>query len=169
MKRYFYLLILLLFPILLHGQDTAVVKKQADLIAQATFRGEYQTIIAYTYSGLIELSGGADSLHAIIAQRMTALKKQGILGLSGSVGSPGKFYTAGNEIHTLLPEEIIIRTAAGKYRSRSYLLGISNDKGESWTFLDVGNMPTEVLHRLLPNFNDNLVIPPPVKPEFLAN
>ncbi|AMR33779.1 hypothetical protein A0256_21240 [Mucilaginibacter sp. PAMC 26640] len=150
-------------------QDTAIIKRQANLMAQATFKGDYKTTIAFTYPALITLSGGKEQLQRLITDRMAKLKYQGITGFSGGIASPGKFYTAGNEIHCLVPEDIYIRTAAGRYKSRSYLLGISADNGQNWTFIDVGNMPPEVLHRLLPNFNKDLIIPPSAKPEFLAN
>ncbi|TFF30429.1 hypothetical protein [Mucilaginibacter psychrotolerans] len=164
------LLLLLLLPFsTLHAQDTAVVKHQANLIAQATFKGDYETVIAYTHFRLVAMSGGKEKLRQLITERMKELKDQGITGFSGTIGTPGKFYLAGNELHCLLPEDIILTTSVGRYLSRSYLLGVSSDKGKNWTFLDVGSMSADILHQLLPNFNDDLKIPPPVKPEFLPN
>lgn len=164
------LLLLLLLPFsALHAQDTAIVKHQANLMAEATFKEDYQTVIAYTHPSLIAISGGKDKLHQLIVERMQELKSQGITSINGSIGSPGKFYRSGNELFCLLPEDIIITASAGRYHSKSYLLGVSNDNGKNWTFLDVGSMPVNTLHRLLPNFNNDLKIPPPVKPEFLPN
>jgi hypothetical protein len=57
----------------------------------------------------------------------------------------------------------------GRYVGRSYLLAISDNKGKSWTFLDVGKMPADVLHKLLPNYNNDLIIPPSGKPMFFAD
>jgi hypothetical protein len=160
---------LLLLPFGLYAQDTATVKRQAGLFAHATFKGDVAIIIAGTYPKLIELSGGKEQMQQLITERMEELKKQGITSFEGTVGTPGKIYQAGTQLHCLIPEQIILKTAAGRYLARSYLLAVSEDKGESWTFLDVGNMPADVLHRLLLNFNDELKIPAPVKPEFLAN
>nr|WP_294944732.1 hypothetical protein [uncultured Mucilaginibacter sp.] len=169
MKSARFLFFLLCIPFNLHAQDTVVVKRQAALFAHATFKADVERIIAGTYPKLTELSGGKEQMAQLITGRMEELKKQGIISFEGTVGTPGKFYKAGAELHCLLPEDIIIRTATGRYLSRSYLLGVSSDNGESWTFLDVGNMPADVLHALLPNFNEELKIPAPVKPEFLAN
>lgn len=164
------ILLVLLFPFsTLHAQDTAIVKHQANLIAEATFKEDYQTVVAYTHPSLIAIWGGKDKLYQIIVERMQELKGQGITSINGSIGSPGKFYRSGNELFCLLPEDIIITASAGRYHGKSYLLGISSDEGKNWTFLDVGNISADVLHRLLPNFNDDLKIPPPVKPEFLPN
>jgi hypothetical protein len=167
--KYFRLLFLLIIPFAARAQDTTVVKRQAALFAHATFRGDVKVIIAGTYPKLIELSGGKEQMAQLITERMDELKKQGITGFEGSVGKPGKIYKAGDELLCLLPENIIMTTSVGRYRSRSYLLAVSDNNGESWTFLDVGKMPADILHRLLPNFNNELKIPPPVKAEFLAN
>jgi hypothetical protein len=169
MMKFVRVLFLLVLPFSLHAQDTATVKRQAALFAHATFKGDVAVIIAGTYPRLIELSGGKEQMRQLITERMEELKKQGITSFEGAVGTPGKMYKAGTQLHCLIPEQIILKTAAGRYLARSYLLAVSEDKGESWTFLDVGNMPVDILRRLLPNFNDELKIPAPVKPEFLAN
>lgn len=167
--KLFRLLLFIILPLAAAAQDTTVVKRQAALFAHATFQVDVEHIIAGTYPGLIELSGGKEQMAQLITERMDELKKKGITGFEGRVGKPGKIYKAGAELHCLLPEEVIFRTSAGRYLSRSYLLGISNNNGESWTFMDVGNMPADILHRLLPNFNEELKIPPPAKTEFLAD
>jgi hypothetical protein len=169
MMKFVRVLFLLVLPFSLHAQDTATVKRQAALFAHATFKGDVAIIIAGTYPKLIELSGGKEQMQQLITERMEELKKQGITSFEGTVGTPGKIYKAGMQLHCLIPEQIILKTAAGRYLARSYLLAVSEDKGESWTFLDVGNMPADILRRLLPNFNEELKIPAPVKPEFLAN
>lgn len=167
--KLFRFLLLLLLPVITYGQDTTVLKKQANLMAQATFNGNRDEIIKYTYPRLITLSGGEEKFRTLIAERIESLKRQGVTDFNGKVGSPGPFYQAGDEIHCLLPEQIIIQTNNARYLSRSYMLGISNDGGKNWTFLDVGNMPADVLLRILPNYNKALVIPEYVKPEYLPD
>jgi hypothetical protein len=166
---YRYLFLFLLLPFTTHAQDTVTIKRQATIIVHATCKGDYKTVIDYTYPALVQQSGGRAAMQKLITEQIKQLKDQGIISFDGSIGSPGRFYKAGAEIHCLLPENIIIRTSAGRYLARSYLLGISNNNGKSWAFLDVGNMPKEVLYRLLPDFNDDLKIPAAVKPEFLPN
>jgi hypothetical protein len=87
----------------------------------------------------------------------------------GSVDAPGKFYKAGTHIHCLVPETVILRMFNGRYVSRTYLLAISTDQGKSWTFMDVGKMPSDVLYKLLPDYNDDLVIPSSGKPMFFTD
>jgi hypothetical protein len=168
-KNFIFFILVLLIPFATFAQDTAVVKKQAKRFAVATFNGDFRTVIDLTYPKLVELSGGRDTMQKLITERIETLKKQGIMTFDGSVGSPGPFYKAGSQIHCLLPETIILRMFNGRYVGRSYLLAISDNKGKSWTFLDVGKMPADVLHKLLPNYNNDLIIPPSGKPMFFAD
>lgn len=163
------LVLLLIIPFLSHGQDTTYLKQQAKRFANATFKNDYKTVIELTHPALIELTGGPEMMQKLISDKVEALRKRGVLKFDGSVGSPGKFYKAGEEIHCLLPESIVLKVANGHYTGRSYLLAITQDKGKTWRFLDVGNMPADVLQKLLPNFNSNLVIPPSGKPMYFAD
>lgn len=164
--RYFKFILLLLLPCRIFAQDTTAFKKQAMRYAVASFDGDHKTLIDLTYPALIELSGGRDMLHKLITDKIETLRKRGITRFDGTVGSPGKFYKAGAQIHCLIPEYIIFKMPKGHYAGQSYLLGVSDDKGKRWKFLDVGSMPASVLHKLLPNFNDALVIPESPKPVY---
>ena len=168
-KNFKYLLLLIAIPYATLAQDTTQLKKQANRFANATFNSDHKLVIDLTYPKLVELSGGRDSLQKLIVERIEALKKQGVIKFEGSVGSPGPFIKAGSQIHCLLPETLVLKMFNGHYVTRSYLLAISNDKGKSWTFLDVGKMPGTVLRKLLPNYNDELVIPTPGKPMFFTD
>lgn len=161
--------LLLLLPAHLFAQDTTAFKKQAARFVEATFNNDHETVIELTYPALVELSGGRLLMQKLITDKIEALHKRGIKKFEGSVGSPGKFYHAGDQIHCLIPESVVFRMATGHYTGRSYILGISNDKGKTWSFLDVGSMPPNILYTLLPNFNKNLEIPASGQPMYFPD
>lgn len=169
LKKFKYILLFIALPYAAFAQDTTALKKLATRFANATFNSDHKLVIDLTYPKLVELSGGRDSMQKLIVERIESLQKQGVMKFEGSVGSPGPFIKAGNQIHCLLPETLFLKMFTGRYVTQSYLLAISNDKGKSWTFMDVGKMPAEVLHKLLPNYNDELVIPTPGKPMFFPD
>jgi hypothetical protein len=169
LQKITYILLFIALPYAAFAQDTTALKKQASRFANATFNSDHKLVIDLTYPKLVELSGGRDSMQKLIVERIASLKKQGVMSFEGSVGSPGPFIKAGTQIHCLLPETIMLNMFNGRYVTRSYLLAISDDKGKSWTFMDVGKMPVEVLHKLLPNYNNGLVIPTPGKPMFFPD
>jgi hypothetical protein len=166
LKKFKYLLLFIAIPYTTFAQDTTALKKLATRFANATFNSNHKLVVDLTYPKLVELSGGRDSMQKLIIERITALQKQGVMKFEGSVDSPGPFIQAGDQIHCLIPETLFLNVLSGRYVTRSYLLDISNDKGKTWTFMDVGKMPADVLHKLLPNYNNELVIPASGKPMF---
>lgn len=169
MMRLCCLCAILLFSITAYAQDTTVVTRLANRFAKATFSGDAKTVLDFSYPGLIKLSGGRDAMQKMITERITELKGRGVMKFDGWVNSPGPFYTAGEQIHILFPETVVMRMINGRYITHSYLLGISEDKGKSWSFMDVGNMPANVLERLLPKMNPNMRIPAATKPTFFPD
>ena len=164
-----FLLYLFLIPFCSFAQDSTVVKKQANRFAKASFNGDYKTVLDLTYPKLIAYSGGRDTMQKLVTNRINSLKEQGVIAFDGYVDTPGKFHNSGGQIHCLIPEIVIMKMFNGRYVNRTYLLGISDDKGKSWTFMDVGKMPSEVLQRLVPNYNPDLVIPTAGKPMFFTD
>jgi hypothetical protein len=95
------------------------------------------------------------------------MKAQGFAFEKISIGSPGKFYKAGTEIHCLIPETLVMKTSKGRMAAKSNLLAISKDGGKNWSFLDLNQSTINSVKTLFPNFNNNLIIPKPAQPVML--
>jgi hypothetical protein len=164
MKKIYGVLLALVLSLGLYAQDTTVVKQQATAMAQALLHGDYKSAIDYCYPKLIYMAGGKEKMTAAIDSGMAQLKAQGITIESAIVGFPGKFYKAGTEIHCLLPETLRLKMPNGHAVTHSNLLGISNDGGKNWTFVDLNQGTIGSIHDLFPNFNPDLKIPDPTPP-----
>jgi hypothetical protein len=154
-----YLFAIAILPLNLLAQDTAVVKQQANILAQAMIAGDYATIINHTYPKAVQMAGGKQKMISIVNQGMAQMKTQGVIFESATVGSPGKFYKAGAETHCLVPENLTIKLPNAHIISHSYLLAISKDGGKTWSFLDLNNSSSDKIKQLIPNFNPALQIP----------
>jgi hypothetical protein len=164
MKHIYKILLLLILPISLLAQDTTVVKQQANILVQAIAKGDYKTLVDHTYPKLAEMAGGKDKMLALVDTSMGQLKSQGITFESASVGSPGKFYKAGTEIHCLVPETLRLKLPNGHATAHSYLLAISSDGGKNWSFVDLNKDTISSIPQIFPNFNPDLKIPDPTPP-----
>jgi hypothetical protein len=160
MKKIFRLLIIILSPLALHAQNPALVKQQATLMAQSMTKGDYKGIVDYTYPKAVQMAGGKEKMTVMIGTAMQQMKAAGISFESITVGTPGKFYKAGKEIHCLLPETIVMTSSKGRMAMHSNLLAVSGDGGKSWSFLDMNNSTADKVKQLIPNFNPALKIPP---------
>jgi hypothetical protein len=158
-KNLIYAAIILVLPLAVQAQDTAVVKKEANILAQAMIAGNYETLLDHTYPKAVKIAGGKQKMMAIVNTGMAQMKTQGIVFENASIGTPGKFYKAGTEIHCLVPENLTMKLPNAHIISHSYLLAISNNGGKTWSFLDLNNSSSEKVKQLIPNFNPALIIP----------
>lgn len=161
MKHIFRILLLLIISFKLFAQDTAIVKRQAALMAKAVVKGDYKTLVDHMYPKFVAMSGGKEKVIAMANAGMSQLKAQGFVLESAVAGSPEKFYKAGKEIHCLIPEIVTVKTANGRATMRSNLLAVSSDHGKTWSFLDLNQSTIPQIPKLFPHFNPDLKIPQP--------
>jgi len=157
---------LLLLPATLLAQDTAVVKKQAEIMGNAMIDNNYSVLIDYTYPKLVKLMGGKEKMLQYLKTGVQQMKSSGFRFKNAIIGSPGRFYTAGSEIHCLIPETLDIKTPKGTLVTNAHLLAISQDNGKSWTFVDISERTMATVKQLFPNFNHDLKIPKDTEPIF---
>jgi hypothetical protein len=113
--------------------------------------------------------GGKDKMINLISKEMQRIEDQGVVFLELSIGEPEEVYKAGEEIHCLVPQKVILENNDGKIISRSHLLAVSADLGKNWYFVDIAQLTSENVTVLFPKFNSDLKIPVKTEPEFILN
>ncbi|MFA6246707.1 MAG: hypothetical protein WC615_07185 [Mucilaginibacter sp.] len=167
MKLTLKIALLLILPATVFAQDPAVVKRQANVVAKALLNSDFKTVIAHTYPKAVNIGGGKEKMLQAMSSGINQMKAQGFAFEKVTIGQPGKFYKAGTEIHCLVPEQVIMKTARGRMAANSNLLAVSNDGGKNWSFLDMNQGTINSVKQLFPNFNSNLIIPKPAPPVML--
>lgn len=161
MKLALKLCFFLMIPAAAMAQDTAVVKRQAQAVAKAVIAGDYSTVINSMYPKVVTMAGGKQKVLQMMTTAMKQMKAQGVTFESATIGSPGKFYKAGNEIHCLVPQYMTLKMGANSMRAASNLLAVSKDGGKKWSFLDLNRNTVASIPKIFPNFNPALKIPEP--------
>lgn len=162
--KYFYTVLLFTISLVAESQDIkSRLKNQAQEISEASINGNYNLLLKYTYPKFIEQFGGEEELLKVIAEAMENLKLEGTKIESIEIGEAGNFFKAGNELHCLLDEKIILSTIKGRFLINGYLLAVSTDNGQNWFFIDC-NIGKDVILSFFPNFNNELIIPAKNKP-----
>lgn len=164
MKKALQIIVLLFIPLFGFSQDAALVKTQANKVAQALIAGNYNIIINSMYPKVVQLAGGKAKLLQAVTTGMNQMKARGIVFKSATVGTPGKFYKAGTEIHCLVPESITMQMGTNTLTTSSNLLAVSKDGGKNWSFLDLNKNTIAAIPKIFPNFNKDLKIPEPTQP-----
>lgn len=161
MKYLLRAVILLVLPLAAAAQSPAVVKKQAQTVANALLTGDYKTVLDHTYPKAVEIGGGKTKMLQMMTTGLSQMRSQGFQFEKITVGTPGKFYKAGAEIHCLVPQTIVMKTKQGRFSGNSNLLAVSGDNGKSWSFLDLNGGSIKAIDQIFPKFNHDLVIPEP--------
>lgn len=164
MRSIIKLILLLVIPIQSFAQDTVRLKHQAEMVAGAVVKGDYAILINHTYPKIITMSGGREKMMQMVKTGMEQMKAQGFTFSSATIGSPGKFYKAGTEIHCLVPEMVVLTSNGSRLVNHANLLAITKDGGNMWYFLDINQSTYKIIPKLFPNFNKKLVIPEPTQP-----
>lgn len=149
--------------------DNKSIKEQAELTANALLRSDYETLLNHTYPVIIEAVGGREKMISLIENGRIEMEGQGISFESTAIGDPTETEAAGDEIHCLILQTIILKVPKGRMKSESYLLAISQDNGAHWFFIDTVNLTMESIKNVIPNYNPNLVLPAKKQPLFIPD
>lgn len=141
----------------------AVVKEAAQAVIDATLKHDPGGVVDATYGPLVTMAGGREKLISLVEAAMN-------LGefVDYTVGEPGEFQSVGKLEFAVVPTTLTMRVNDRKIRSKSYLLGVSADEGETWKFVGGSGMRYEAERKMLfPGFSETLKVPPYEKPMFV--
>ena len=117
--------------------------------------GDYENFVNYTYPKLIEMMGGKSNMVKATEQGMEKMKTNGFLFIDISFKNPSKFLKKDYELQCSFTQVIVMRTPNGKIESEYTLIGISNDNGQNWTFIDTSGKDKETMLKYFPKRKRN--------------
>ena len=147
--------------------DSVLKKNLQDQLTQMThafISNDYETLVKFTYPSLVEKAGGLEKSIEQVKKDIEDLKEQGVTFDSISIGQPTIFVSAGEEIHTLIPQTLFLNVPRGTLMSESFLIAITKDEGLTWYFIDTAEIDNNNVKKTLPNYNSDLKIPPKKDP-----
>lgn len=151
------------------AQPLVKIKQTAQLIGDATIKGDYVTVLNYTYPKAIALAGGRDTLLGTMKRVFAELSTQGIAFKSVEIGTPGDIIEAGGKSFSLIPQTLVMKMNGGTITAKSSTLAISSDKGAHWFFVGSGSMKDEALYALFPELKDKMMFPKFGQPIFVPD
>jgi hypothetical protein len=151
--------------------DSVKLLDQANQMAAAFINADYKKMAKFTHPNIMQVMGGEEKMILLLTSQIEKLKTEGISFKSATItGFPSKILRAGTEIHTYIPETIVMEVPGGTLTAYGHLLAISRDSGVNWYFADrAGFESLEMLKSVFPNYNSDLEIPVIVPPVFRKN
>ena len=165
---------LLLLAVLLTAPDSAVwaedvvttIKQEAQNCAKAAVTSDYDTIVRYTHPRIVKGLGGKEAMIGILKSGMSQMHADGTAFVGVTIGQPEDPKKIGAWITSIVPQHQVLKVRGGKLYSDSSLLGISEDNGKHWVFIDLGPVSKEQFGQVFPELDGKITMPEKKPPVF---
>ena len=144
-------------------------EKQGTTMAKLLLKKDYKGFTAFTYAPIIKMAGGLDKMASYMEQSFKGMESEGFTIANVIIENCSKIIHTENQLQCTLTEVIELKHTDGKLIQKSTLIGISNDKGANWTFIDTHGATLKVLQETIQELSNDLVIPELQEPEIISN
>ena len=143
------------------------LKIQAEETANAFVHKDFKTIVDLTYPRVVEFMGGREKMVSAIEQGVKQAEGEGITFVSVDVGEPEKVISVGRQLFSIVPTTLKMKVPGGTLIGESFMIGVSENGGSKWTFVDgAGGIDKGKLRTLFPSAADKLQLPERKQPVF---
>lgn len=152
---------MMLFSPLIFAQEALrkSAEQQASAMAAAYAKGDYLTMARFTHKKVVDMLGGPQKMATALHDKMAELSSKGVTLISVETGPVMQMVQTPAGGQCIIPQDVRMAADGKKVYSRTHLLGISTDKGKTWTFLDANGQTPAMLHGLIPDLRKEIVIP----------
>ena len=141
------------------------IKNDAEKMCISLVTKDYEDFVKYMYPPLIELMGGKEKVINIFNQGLP----EGNTIERVKISYPSDTIIINNQIQCTLKEVIEMKVKGGKIIGTSTLIGISDDNGNSWHFIDANSKSLETLKSNYPELSGRLIFEVSSKPIFIKD
>lgn len=133
------------------------LKAQAEEASQTIKNHDYAKLADYTHPKALEGQGGREKLIAESKEAIEQLKREGFEIISVEIGEPEEIVAIENELFAVVPLTAIVKAPKGKMKQSSSIVGISDNNGANWKF--VNGINQEKFKEMFPNAAAKVRIP----------
>ncbi len=151
------------------------IQEEAQRNWDAFVKNDVDTQMSYLHPLVFVLNGGKEEGKAVVRQALIDSKKrtdedmkaQGSSWAPIEIGEPTDFHKINDVIYALVPETIKEESFDGWDTTETYVLAVSEDEGDSWTFTDVYSMDEVIFYKMFPDIEGVIEIPPRNEDKFI--
>jgi len=111
------------------------LRDQVEELTKATISGDYLKVVDLTYPKVVAMVGGRDKMTSHLANEHRQDKESGFELQAIDVGGPLQIEKVGSQLFAVLPIKLTAKTPDGVGSNDNWLVGISDDAGNHWTFI----------------------------------
>jgi hypothetical protein len=135
--------------------------EQAKNQTDAMVAGDYETVISLTYPPSIASIGGAEGAVRSMKSVMTKMQADGMRITSITLGTASPIIHEDMGDVALVPTVTKLKFKEKNVTQKSYVVGISQDHGLKWTFVDGTQLPPDKVPYIFPRLAAAVDIPRP--------
>lgn len=147
----------------------ANAEMQGTTMAKLLLKKDYKAFTAFTYAPIIKMAGGLGKMASYMEQSFKGMESEGFTISNIIVDNCSKMIHTVKQLQCTLTETIELKHTDGKLIQKSTLIGISNDNGVKWTFIDTHGATLKKLQETIKELSNDLVIPEQKEPEIISN
>jgi hypothetical protein len=167
MKHFLTAVLIVTAPMMVPGQElVTTIKQEAQKCAKAVLTNDCEGIVAYTHPRIVAQIGGKEAMIAILKSGTAQMHADGVAIVEVTIGTPEAPKKVGAWLTSMVSQHIVMKVPGGRLYRDSSLLGISEDNGKHWTFIDLGPISQEQLEQVFPELKGKIAVPEKTEPEF---
>ena len=160
MKKTLIIIFAIVFNFSYSQTSNSNLNSQLQTMRKYFLEKKYKEFLNFTPPKVAEMAGGKEKLVQATEAAMRQIEKGGFSFLDVKFTNPSKFIKKGTETQFTITQEILMNTPKGKILGGTTLVGISNDNGKNWKFIDAAGKSKELMKRYFPNLSQEIVIKP---------
>jgi len=143
--------------------------KDGKTFVDAFVNKNFDKVIEMSHPNIVEMGGGDVFMKQLLTDDRVMMENQRIKYISGAIDEGTEILDAGDELHCIVSQAIVMDIGGTKVKSYSNLLAASLDGGNNWKFVSLDQHDAQSIKVFVPAYNPKLIIPEKRPTENVAN
>jgi hypothetical protein len=156
-------------PSVLSASSYPNLEVQANQITDAFIRKDYERYAELTYVTVVQASGAKEKYAKTTEKNIKEFEATGQRYLSYRAEPATQLFQDAGNLYAVVPTVQTVKSSDGTFRVYSYMIGVSSDNGQNWTFFSVGAVGRNGIELVLGQVASKFDLPPDRKPVKLTD
>lgn len=153
------LLLAMLFPLLTYAEPVDVALVTVKQLVQAVRAGNAETVVDLTHAKVHEMLGGREKMLATLSETFGLARAAGHKLSKVEIGQPSSLGHDGKRLFLFIPYISVAGSNQQTTTIEAFYLGISEDNGASWKFVDGSRMDQQSVKIFIPSYSGQPALP----------
>lgn len=147
--------------------NPSAIKTAAIAMGNALVKKNSEQFLTYMHPSMLKLAGGKEKLRFISDSALKVFEQFGGKVSRITYGNPAEIISYKKTLQSVITQTTTLSSFIGDAELSSSLIAISNDNGQSWTFIDTNMFGIKQIKSAMPDISPSLVIPKAVAPKIM--